>query len=183
MGIGGAHLENLPIIKDNLLNKAGDALGSRLVIPSSEVNCFSFSGDLQKSKLLISSMQITGSALQMGLAGSVDFSSGTLNLKGPLGLTREAIEDCGAKKVALKDGLANPNDLYVKIPGRDVEVYGPLEDPKVDYSGVAVAMRVLLNFGASLLQGTGDAANGAAGSALGAPGSILQGVGNLFKGF
>jgi len=178
-----ARLENVPAIQKNLLQEAGRSLGSQTFIPSSNLDSFVLACSLQNSQLSISEMQITGSALQLGLAGIVNLSTRELNLKGPLGLTREAIQSCGVLQgMVLKDNFAKSNELYVKMPG-ELEVTGTLDNPTVNFDKLKAFWRGALNLGIGFIQGTGDAATGAAGAALGAPGSILQGVGNLFKGF
>ena len=178
-----ASLENINSFRTSLLEEAGRALGSSTLIPSSKLNSLALACTLQKSQVTISKFQITGSALELGLAGSIDLSSRQLNLKGPLGLTREAIQSCGVLQgMVLDDKLASPSDYYVKMPG-DLEVTGPWDNPRVDFDKLKALWRGALNLGIGFLQGTGNAADSATGAALGAPGSILQRVGNLLKGF
>jgi len=178
-----AHLENLPLVYNGMLKEAGRSLGSQQFIPSSEINSCTLVWTIQKSEVSISNLEITGSALQLGLSGSVNLVNRQMYLKGPLGLTRDAIQSCGALQgLVLDNKFANPNDFYVKMPG-DLEISGPWDNPRVDFDKLKAFWRGALNLSIGFLQGTGDAANGAAGAALGAPGSVLQGVGNLFKGF
>jgi len=181
--VSQSSLQNLPLFRESLLEEAGRSLGSQDLIPSSQLDSFTLACTLQNSELSISSLQITGSALELGLTGNVNLANRQLNLKGPLGLTREAIQSCGVLQgLVLDNKLANSSDLYVKMPG-DLEVSGTLDQPRVDFDKLKAFWRGALNLGIGLLQGTGDAASGAAGGAAGAAGSILQGVGNLFKGF
>ena len=175
-----AHLENLPAI-GKALQGTGQFLGSSFVA-GSEINGVGGTFQVAGTRIATQDLRASGTALAVGMRGSLDWKSQAIDFQVDLALTREAIQSSGQLQGVMTQLVGSSTDYYTKIPG-SARITGTLSDPQVQMDlGKMLAeggINLLMNAPAGVLQGAGGAAGGAAGAA----GSILQGVGNLFKGF
>ena len=134
------------------------------------------------TRITTQDLRASGTALAVGMRGSLDWMSQAIDFQVNLALTREAIQSSGQLQGVMTQLVGSSTDYYTKIPG-SATITGTLADPRVQMDvGKMLAeggINLLLNAPSGVLQGAGGAAGGAAGAA----GGILQGVGNLFKGF
>jgi len=175
-----AHLENLPAIA-KALQGAGQILGSSF-IAGSEINGVGGAFQVSGTRISTQDLRASGTALAVGMRGSLDWMSQAIDFQVNLALTREAIQSSGQLQGVMTQLVGSNTDYYTQIPGT-ATITGTLSNPVLQMDiGKMLAqagINLLLNAPSGVLQGAGGAAGGAAGAA----GSILQGVGNLFKGF
>ncbi|MEY5062573.1 MAG: hypothetical protein RLZZ112_537, partial [Verrucomicrobiota bacterium] len=175
-----AHMENLPAIA-KALQGAGQILGSSF-IAGSEINGVAGAFQVSGTRISTQDLRASGTALAVGMRGSLDWMSQAIDFQVNLALTREAIQSSGQLQGVMTQLVGSNTDYYTTIPGT-ATITGTLSNPVLQMDiGKMLAqagINLLLNAPSGVLQGAGGAAGGAAGAA----GSILQGVGNLFKGF
>ena len=166
-----AHLENLPAIR-SALEAGGAFLGSRLVA-NSEINDLAGSFSVQGTSIAITGPKIGGTTLTLDLNGQLNWATQAINFRGPIRLTREAMNSSSNFQGAMTRLSSTSNDYYTQLPG-DLLLTGTLSQPVPSFdqvqAGFAGVFNVIGNTVPSLLQGAGDAAGGATGAA----GQLLQ---------
>lgn len=166
-----AHLENLPAIA-KALQSGGALLGSSF-IGGSQINEVGASYQVAGTRISTEDLQVTGTALQAGMRGWVDWLSQTIDFRFRMALTREAIQSSGQLQGVMTQLVGNNTGYFTQIPGT-ASITGTLADPRVDMDVGKMLLEgginLLVNAPSGILQGAGNAAGGATGAA----GQIFQ---------